>query len=114
MASHATLHIQFPADPQLKSAVTTLFKTLERDFSEANLRQQILGLGTQAASDVDAMLQRFPPGQFRVVEYVKQNGELRVTFDIPHSPKAFLPAWVTLLQRCGVDASGGGMDVDPD
>ena len=100
MASHATLHIQFPADPQLRSAVTTLFKTLEREFSETNLRQHAQELGATLASGVE--------------DYVKQNGELRVTFKVPHTPNAFLPAWAELLRQCGVDARGGGMDIDPD
>lgn len=114
MASHATLHIQFPADPQLKTAVTSLFKTLEREFSEANLRQHARELSDIAASGVDALLRQYPLDYFKVEDYVKQNGELRVTFKVPHTPNAFLPAWAELLQQCGVDARGGGMDIDPD
>ncbi|MFO1379245.1 MAG: hypothetical protein U1F63_02580 [Chitinivorax sp.] len=114
MASHATLHIQFPADPQLRSAVTTLFKTLEREFSETNLRQHAQELGATLASGVETLLQQYPLDYFRVEDYVKQNGELRVTFKVPHTPNAFLPAWAELLRQCGVDARGGGMDIDPD
>lgn len=114
MASHATLHIQFPADLQLKTAVTSLFKTLERDFSETNLRQHSAALSPRAAEEVDSLLRQYPLDYFRVEDYVKQNGELRVTFKVPHTPNSFLPAWAALLQHCGVDARGGGIDIDPD
>lgn len=114
MASHATLHIQFPADAQLKTAVTSLFKTLERDFSEAHLLEHAIDLGAAAAAEIKTMLGRFPLEYFKVEDYVKQNGELRVTFNVPHKPNEFLPAWATLLQKAGVNARGGGMDIDPD
>lgn len=114
MASHATLHIQFPADAQLKTAVTSLFKTLERDFSEAHLREHAADLGPAAVAEINTLLGQFPLEYFKVEDYVKQNGELRVTFNVPHKPNAFLPAWASLLQRAGVDARGGGMDIDPD
>jgi hypothetical protein len=114
MASHATLHIQFPADPQLKASVTSLFKTLERDFSEIHLREHAAELGAEALAEVERLLGVFPLDYFRVDDYVKQNGELRVTFNIPHKPNDFLPAWAALLKRAGVDARGGGMDIDPD
>ena len=113
-SSYATLHIAPIADANKRDAIRDLFKGLQHGESLASLSSPIATLGPLVAAGLAELAEHFPASMFRVTDYVKQNGELRITFGIPHEPNDFLPALVRLLDQAGILAHGGHGETDGD